>query len=107
MTVEEARILIENTETNYNCGDTIYAGLTLLRVFYPNFSYVLEHEQIYVCVDFEESVGKMSKVNIEQMAVWGWSEENEYWVHGDFTGIIDPVEEYLELPEWEIKCEQL
>lgn len=80
MTVEEAKAIIEKTETDYKAKSPVPRGLVILMEFSDDIPCSFEHDQAW-CGDFEATVEKMGLLAVESMARLGWFEDEESWSH--------------------------
>lgn len=80
MTIEEAKEIIDRTETDYKAKSEIPKGLSMLMKFSSDIPCRCEHDQMWAG-DFEATVAKMGKLAVEAMAKLGWFESEEAWSH--------------------------
>lgn len=82
MNTAEALQIIKEAKTDYSQKNHIARGLLILAKYNDdmNNSIAFEHDQMWAC-DFEETVEKMTREEVVEMATLGWFENNESWSH--------------------------
>jgi len=80
VTVEEAKEIIKQTEMDYKAKSPLPRGLAVLLQYSDDIPCSCEHDQIWAG-DFEATVEKMTKADVELMAKLGWWEDEEAWSH--------------------------
>ena len=61
----------------------IFKGMQLILETYPeaNLDMQMEHDQIWLCTDYGESITRMTPEQINQMDELGWFEDYGAWSH--------------------------
>ena len=80
MEVEEARALLEKTESDYSGKQNFFKGLQILAKYDEDIDPSFEHDQIWIS-EFEETVTKMTPEEVELMGKYGFFEDEDSWSH--------------------------
>lgn len=80
MNREEALKLIETTRTDFNSKQHFARGIAILAKYDDDIDPSFEHDQTWIAI-FDETVAKMSREDIIEMARCGWFESEESWSH--------------------------
>ena len=80
MNIEEARKLIEKTDTDHTIKNRVPRGLNILMGFDPDVQCRFDHDQMWAS-DFEETVSRMSVDAVLTLAQLGWFGSEDSWSH--------------------------
>lgn len=82
MQKEKAIFLLETTALDMNSKQDFLNGLNLLALFDDDIVPEFDHDVCWAST-FDNTVARMSSVQVIQMAQWGWyyDDDNESWAH--------------------------
>lgn len=80
MTREEALTIIKNTKVEYDKPQRFVRGLNILAKYDNDIDPSFEHDQCWAS-DFDSTIEKMTREDVEALAQCGWFESEESWSH--------------------------
>lgn len=84
MTIDELKMLIENSYDDVESKDSIYEGLTILKKYHPHsgMDYSFAHDQMWVNAYYvDEYLKSMPDEDVKRMVGLGWLVSEDYWSH--------------------------
>ena len=83
MSKKDALTIIRETEVDFKQKQRILRGFEILAKYDDDITCSFEHDILYIDSDFEESVAKMTREDVIEMAILGWFMDNECetWAH--------------------------
>ncbi len=79
MTRVEALAIITETKDDFNQTQRVFRGMQILAK-YSDTEPSFEHDQMWIA-DFDQTVAKMTREEVIEMASLGWFEQYESWSH--------------------------
>lgn len=79
MTRAEALAIIAKTKDNFDQMQRVFRGMQILSK-YSGIEPAFEHDQMWIA-NFDETVAKMTREEVTEMATLGWFEHYDSWSH--------------------------
>lgn len=80
MNIIEAQKLLEKTDSDHSQKQMFFRGLSIIAKYDDDIDPFFEHDQVWLS-RFEETVVKMSKEEVLELAKAGWFEDGGGWSH--------------------------